>query len=243
MRPPTCGVGQKNRLRLESIGTLHRVYFDDVLVLSARDATHSEGTAGVITNRASADFDNVIVTPSPFTTIDTHFITQTNGDSWTATSGQWLIDGFGLHQSSLAGYARTTTGATTDDQIFQARIRPTGFAGPDNWVGLMARYLDTNNYLYVSLRERGVISLWRRQSGALTQLAQVRYPFGLDAWYTMRVEVVGGRTRVYMNNLLLLSSNSDPGPDVPNVSWSKGQVGLITYKATADFDEILVYQP
>ena len=119
------------------------MYFDDVLVLRARDTTHREGIAGVITNRASADFDNVIVTPSPFTTIDTHFFTESNVDSWTATSGQWLMDGFGLHQSSLVDYARTTTGATTDDQIFQARIRPTGFAGPDNWVGLMARYLDT----------------------------------------------------------------------------------------------------
>jgi hypothetical protein len=32
----------------------------------------------------------------------------------------------------------------------------------------------------------------------------------------------------------------DPGPTVPDVSWSNGQVGLITYRATADF---LAYQP
>jgi hypothetical protein len=30
---------------------------------------------------------------------------------------------------------------------------------------------------------------------------------------------------------------------VPSVSWSKGQVGLITYKATAHFDDFLAYQP
>ena len=159
------------------------------------------------------------------------------------TASAWSRSSSALQKSSLVGYARNITGATTDDQIFQASIRPTGFAGPDNWVGLMARYRDDQNYLYVSLRARGVLSLWRRQTGALTQLAQIRYPFGLDTWYTMRLEVVGERTRVYMNDVLLLSSNADPGPDVPNVSWSKGQVGLITYGATADFTDILVYQP
>ena len=61
--------------------------------------------------------------------------------------------------------------------------------------------------------------------------------------YTVRVEVVGGLTRVFVNEQLQLSSSADPGPTVPNVSWSKGQVGLITYKATADFEDILAYQP
>jgi pectate lyase len=107
----------------------------------------------------------------------------------------------------------------------------------------MARYLDERNHLYVSLRARGVISLWRRTNGAITQLATRSMTVTPGTWYTVRVEVVGGLTRVFVNEQLQLSSNADPGPTVPNVSWSKGQVGLITYKATADFDDFLAYQP
>lgn len=241
--PASFSTGQTYRLRLESIGTLHRVYLDDVSVLTARDATLREGVPGVITNRSSADFDSVIVTSSPLTTITKEpFEGYYTRESWTEHSGTWTpINGY--QQSSLTGYARAFTGALADDQIVRARIRPTGFAGPDNWVGLMARYLDERNHLYVSLRARGVISLWRRTNGAITQLATRSMAVTPGAWYTVRVEVVGGHTRVFVNEQLQLSSSADPGPTVPNVSWSKGQVGLITYKATADFEDILAYQP
>jgi len=57
------------------------------------------------------------------------------------------------------------------------------------------------------------------------------------------VEVVNGLTRVFVDNQLQLSSSADPGPAIPGYSDSKGQVGLITYKATADFDDVVAYQP
>jgi hypothetical protein len=242
--PVSFRIGQKYRLRLESIGTLHRVYLDDVPVITMRDATLREGVPGVMTNRARADYDNVIVTPTPLTTITKHIEDYYNRESWTELSGTWQYgSSSGFHQSSLTEYGRAFTGALADDQIVQARIRPTGFVGPDNWVGLMARYLDQRNHLYVSLRARGVISLWRRTNGAITQLATRSMTVTPGTWYTVRVEVVGGLTRVYVNEQLQLASSADPGPTVPNVSWSKGQVGLITYKATADFEDILAYQP
>ena len=46
--------GQKYRLRLESIGTLHRVYLDDVAVLTARDATLREGVVKLTPTPARA---------------------------------------------------------------------------------------------------------------------------------------------------------------------------------------------
>jgi hypothetical protein len=242
--PASFSTGHKYRLRLESIGTLHRVYLDDAAVLTARDATLREGVPGVITNRASADYDNVIVTPTPLTTITKHIEDYYNRESWTELSGTWEYGSTsGFRQTSLTGYGRAFTGALADDQIVQARIRPTAFANPDTWVGLMARYLDDRNHLYVSLRGRGVVSLWRRTNGVITQLATRSMPVTPGTWYTVRLEVVGGLTRVYVNEQLQLSSSADPGPTVPNVSWSKGQVGLITNMATADFEDIVAYQP
>jgi hypothetical protein len=242
--PASFSTGQTYRLRLESIGTLHRVYLDDVSVLTARDATLREGVPGVITNRASADFDSVVVTSSPLTTINKQpFEDYYTRESWTEHSGTWSPTSVGYRQSSLTDYGRAFTGALADDQVVQARIRPTAFASPDNWVGLMARYLDERNYLYVSLRARGVISLWRRTNGANTHLATRSMAVTPGTLYDVRLEVVGGLTRVFVNEQLQLSSSADTGPTVPNVSWSKGQVGIITYRATADFEDILAYQP
>ena len=56
------------RLRLESVGTLHRVYVDGNLVLEAWDDALSHGRAALLSYRAAADYDNVIVSP---------FLTQT----------------------------------------------------------------------------------------------------------------------------------------------------------------------
>jgi hypothetical protein len=241
----TFATGQKYRLRLESIGSAHRVYLDDIPVLTARDSTLREGVPGVMMYRAAADYDNVMITSSPFTTIDKHFFGDFSNyfEVWTETSGAWRYDSAGYHQTSLTGYGRAVTGARTDDQIVRARIRPNSFAGPDNWVGLMARYHDDRNHLFVTLRARGVVSLWRRTNGVITQLASRSMTVTPGAWYAVRVEVVSGRTRVFVNEQLQLATNADPGPTVPDLSESKGQVGLITYQATADFDDFLAYQP
>jgi hypothetical protein len=245
--PVTFTVGRKYRLRLESLGSTHRVYVDDTHWVRVVDDTIAEGNVGVMMNNAAADYDNVIVTPSPFLTIYKHNFnrdlpTATISD-WTFSRGQWEISASALHQSNIDDYGRGVVGARTEDQVVQARIKPLSFAGPDNWVGLMARYQDDRNHLYVSLRSRGVISLWRRTNGAITQLATATMPVTTGTWYRVRMEVVKGLTRVFVDNQLMLSTNADPGPTNPEVLESKGQVGLITYKAKADFDDFVSYQP
>jgi hypothetical protein len=239
-RATTVTVGKKYRLRLESMGSSHRVYLNDNWMLTARDDALTEGTAGVIMYRASADFDNVTVSPTPFTTIYADNFTNPNFANW---SGTWPASGGVLHQTSNAGYARLFTGAISDDQVVRARIRPLTFAQPDNWVGLMARYLDDRNHLYVSLRGRGVISLWRRTNNVITNLGVAALTVTPGTWYDVRVEVVSGLTRVFVNDQLLISTNADPGPVNPGVEWQMGRVGLVTYRATADFDNFLAYQP
>jgi hypothetical protein len=238
-------INRKYRLRLESVGTTHRVYRDDSLVLRVNDAALEAGAAGIIMNRASADYDNVIVTPSPFTTIYTRNFSSVRAGNWYSWEGRWeSVDGV-FRQSYDGGYARTYVGADTDDQIVKVRVRPTRFVEPDNWVGVLLRDQgDGRNHAYVSLRGRGVISLWRRTNGAIEQLATREIPVSTGTWYDLRVEVVGGLTRVFVNNQLQLSTNADLGPTLSEVRpIAIGQVGLVTYKATADFDDFRAYQP
>jgi hypothetical protein len=136
-------------------------------------------------------------------------------------------------------------GADTDDQLVQVRVRPTSFTEPDNWVGVLLRSKpDGRNHAYVSLRGRGVISLWRRTNGAIEQLATRSAPLSVGTWYDLRVEIVAGLTRVFVNNELMLQTNADLGPTPDDARpGTLGQVGLMTYKATADFDEFHAYQP
>jgi hypothetical protein len=235
----TVRPGDRYRLRLESIGSTHRVFLDERLLLTARDASLKEGTAGVLMYRASVDYDNVVVTPSPLTTIyQTDFWTgpldlwKLTGDS---TAG-WQIYDDVLHQRYTGGYARASIGTPTEDQVVRAFIKPVIFDGPDYWAGLMARYVDDRNLLYVTLRSRGVISLWRRSNGAIEQLASKYMTVSRDTWYDVRLEVINNQTRVYVGGQLMLSSNASPGAP-------QGKVGVIMYKTWADYGDFQAYQP
>lgn len=241
--PANLGVGVKVRLRLESMGVTHRVFINDRLVLTARDPSLKGGTLGLMTNRAAADFDNVIAGPAPFTTIYADDFAAPAMEAWTPSEGTWQRAGGVLTGSSATGYARLIVGARTDDQIVQVRVRPISFVEPANWVGLLLRYEDTRNHAYVSLQGRGTISLWKRTNGAIQQLATRSVAVTPGTWYTLRAETVSGETRVYVNDVLQLTALGELGPVNPDVTIPKGSVGLITQKATAEFDDFLAYQP
>ena len=241
--PATLTVGTKVRLRLESIGGWHRVYLNDQQVLKARDITLKQGSVGILTNRAAADFDNIIASPAPFATIYADDFTAATTYNWTASEGSWTRTEGRVRQSSLTGYARLTVGARTDDQVVQVRVRPMAFTEPGNWVGLLLRYQDDRNHTYLSLQGRGNVSLWRRTNGAIQQLGTRNLPVATATWYTLRVETVAGETRVFVNDALQFTTNADLGPSNPDVAVPKGRVGIITQKSTADFDDFLAYQP
>jgi hypothetical protein len=236
-------VDQRYWLRLESIGTVHRVYLDDRLLLEARDATFASGAPGIRTMRAEADFDNVTVSPAPFTTIYSDDFEGTALGNWNAWSGAWEPVGGVLRQSSTHRFSRIATGTLTADQIVRARIRPTSFVSENNWVGLFARAAGDSSYLYVSLHQRGVIALWRRTNNVSQQLTTRRLPVSVGTWYDVRIEVIDNVTRVFVDDQLVLMSDADPGPTFQPPYDGKGQVGLITYMATAEFDDFVAHQP
>ena len=67
--PLQVAINTDYRLRLEAAGDRLRVFVNGVKVLEAHDAALSHGRAALITYMAKADYDNVVVTPSPSTTI------------------------------------------------------------------------------------------------------------------------------------------------------------------------------
>jgi hypothetical protein len=232
------------RLRLESIGRHHRVYADGVLLLDAFDSTFASGRAGLLTYRAAADFDNVIVSPSPLTTVYHAPAGRSFDDrTWTVTGpGAWgdLWTGTELvtTQTSVAGDARALIGVPTDDQEVQLMVRPTAFASGgtgDKWFGAIARYQDDTNYYYLSVRSGGTVSLRKLVDGAIGVLATANMPLNLNDWYTLRLEAVGSRLRGYVNGTLVLEAMDTALPS--------GKSGMVTYRAAAQFKELRTIQP
>ena len=239
------GVTLRNyRLRLESVGVWHRVFVDDRLVLQARDGNLRQGRLGLMTSRASADFDNLVITPNGLSTI--YSSAFTSGEAlgpWVNTgAGSWAQGSSGVYQqNSVAGDARAIIGAASaDDQVISVRARATAFAVPsgtqERWFGAMLRYVDDRNYVFVSLRSSNRVSLRQVVDGNVSILREAALTVTPGTWYSLRAEALPGTTRVYVNgNLMFQAAAVQPLP--------RGQVGLVTFKAAAEYDNFLAYQP
>jgi hypothetical protein len=120
---------QNYRVRLESVGSRHRVYVDGVLKLDAFDSTLTRGQAALLTYRTAADFDNVLVTPNARTLIYDNDLDGAHCSVFTLETGlqesgtpAWdcenYLGGY-LRQASAAGIARAALGPVTGEQIVE----------------------------------------------------------------------------------------------------------------------------
>ena len=233
------------RLRLESIGKHHRVYADGVMLLDAIDGSFASGRAGLLTYRASADFDNVVVSPAPVTTMFKTGLNEGWGEHlWSLSGpgvwgGTWTGTESVFTQTSVAGDARAVIGVPNDDQQVEFKIRATAFASGggtgDRWFGAIARYTNDTNYYYVSMRSGGTISLRKVVNGAITVLATANMPVALNEWYTLRLEAVGSRLRTYVNGTLAL--------EAADSALANGRTGVVTYRTAAQFQLFRAVQP
>lgn len=235
------------RLRLESVGARQRVYVDGALVLEAIDHELSQGHAALLTSRAAADFDNVIVSPADIATLwerGAERVCDRNCSlvEWQTADGDWSWqqEGGNEHftQASLTTTARAPAGSLTRnlDQVVETRARVRTFGnGSDPWFGVMARYQDINNYVYLSLRRSNTLTLRKLVNGQIVELGAAAVPTTVGAWYRLRLDAVGGRLRAFVNGRQVLEAvDSQPTP---------GQVGVLTNRTHADFDDFLAVRP
>lgn len=236
------GTGRYHRVRLESVGTLHRLLVDGQLILDADASGPTHGRAALVTDHAQAEFDNVVVSP---TLVSTMFATDFEKcpGPWTRSElGFWnlTVDSTTVYsQSSIAGEAFASIGVPTDDQVVRARARLDTFATPngtpERWFGLMARHVDDRNYYLLALTNANTVSLRRVVNGNVSTLASATFPVLPGSWYQLRLDAVGGALRAYVNGTLLIEATDDALPE--------GNSGLAMYKAAADFDDFSAYQP
>lgn len=231
------------RVRLEAIGTLHRVYIDGALLLDVDSSGPTRGRAALFSYRARGDFDNVVVSPSPLTTIySTGFENSTAGPWKHSGRGFWNLwesASTVYYQSSIADFARATIGVATDDLSVRLRARLDTFASPngtqERWFGVMTRYVDDGNHYYLALRNNNTVVLRKVVNGVVSTLASAAFTVAPMSWHTLRLDAVDNQLRAYANGRLVLQATDS--------SHARGTSGPVTFKTAADFDDFVVYQP
>ena len=97
-----------------------------------------------------------------------------NASDFSFSGGQFAVATRGtddvLAQSASSGLAVAvmTDGDWTDQQRVEADITPT--FGTGSWVGLVARYVDADNYYYMRIRDNQTLGIYKRVNGVDTLL-------------------------------------------------------------------------
>lgn len=239
--PLTVTLNRTHRLRLEAVGDHVRVLVNERPVIAVRDDDISGGQPGVMMYRTRADYDNVLVNANPGAPA---FVHDFNVQRYTMqTTDYWRLVYWGVYlQDDLTAGAHLLTPAYGDngtygDQIVQADLRPTQFSGADRWIGLAARHVDVNNYVYVTLRSSNTLQIKKLVNGGIRTLASVPFPVATNTTYRVRLETVGSRIRAYVNGELRLEAS-----DAPTTPGAK-RAGVVMYKTAAEVDNFSLFQP
>jgi hypothetical protein len=233
---PTVQLGKNYRVSFEVVGN-HLRFYDGERVVDAFDPEDSlpHGRAGLRTYGATADFDNVIITPMPLLELgggprisDISFFDIVDG-SWT-TGGI-----FNVEQTSTSGDARILHGPATGDQVLKVTARLSGTGTGSHWIGAMVRYTDPSNYYYVTLRSSNELSLRKLVNGVITELARVPFTVQSGTPYRLRIEAINTKLVVYVNDQVRLQATDSSHP--------RGRSGLVTYRAAASYSAYEAFQP
>ena len=239
--------GRSFRVRLESVGDQHAVFFEGEPMLTAKDSALTHGHPGVAGYRTRFDVDNVLVTGGTryLMLMDTMeaFFQSGAMQRGTGTWQQITIDDeqdsfhFYFRQTATSGDARIFSRTRIPDQVVSARMRPLSYgASQDPWIGVAARVVDQNNYLYMTLRRSNQLSLRKLVNGNIQVLATVPVTFVTGQWYDLRLEVISKLIRGYVNGDLKFELTDLSLP-------SSGRSGVLMYKTSADLWSYIFYQP
>ncbi|MEU4559378.1 right-handed parallel beta-helix repeat-containing protein [Actinoplanes sp. NPDC023936] len=157
-----------------------------------------------------------------------------NATGWTASGGSWAIatDGDRVYrQSGTSSDARSLAGnAAWTNYSAQAVVKPTAFNGTNRFVALLARAQNNTSYYYLALRSNNTVELKKLVGGSSTTLDTASVGVSVGTAYTLRLDVSGTSLRGYVNGAALV--------DATDSQFSSGRIGVATFNASADFDDV-----
>ena len=153
---------------------------------------------------------------------------------FTFIGGQFALARRGTNDVLTQGYANGLAVALVDDtdwndfQRIDAEI--TTLPSGNSWVGVVAKYVDADNYYFAAVRSN-FYELYKRVNGVNTLLAE-------GAWSGAIPKRVG--ISVDHNHVIVVWIDGSYNGGVTDKSLSHGRAGLATSFARADFDDVHV---
>jgi hypothetical protein len=238
-------LGRTYRFRLEAIGERIQAFVNGELVAEVIDGTHAGGKAGLTMWRSVTEYDNVVVTSSPQVTLfedsfDSAFLEEqrpwasTPADAWSYVR---LSDTNRVYRQSMTTRsAHAINGGPTGDQMVAAKVQPRAFnASGRGSVGLILRYIDYRNFYYARLTDANTVILGMQLNGSHRTIDQAPLTVNPNTIYNVRAEAIGSSLRVYVNERLVAEGQDG--------SFPSGRYGLLTFEASADFNDFKVIRP
>jgi hypothetical protein len=150
------------------------------------------------------------------------------GTNFDFANGRYLLNNSGTYGKALAGDTFWSDGTLEADVLISAggdaglmfRTTNPDYAGPDHAFGY-----------YAGLNASGSVVLGR-MSNAWTHLTSVPVAVALNTWHRLKVTMQGSSIKVFVNDLVQ-----------PKITWTdstfrRGQIGVRSYNANAQFDNI-----
>ena len=206
------------------------------------DATYTF-TLKVTDTEGLYDEDSVTVTvqavasTDPAATLDVLHVDFDDGDvtAWTVYDGSWSVTegAYGVN----GGGERKAVAAEVDlaDFVLKAEVRVKSTSGD---AGVAFRVNDpgtgTDNYrgYYVGVASNSSLVFGKADAGRWQELDRVDLAFTLGRWYRLKVVASGTSIRVYVDEVLKI--------DATDASYDRGAIGLRTWRAEADWDNVTV---
>ena len=171
-------------------------------------------------------------------------------NGWTpTTASQWVVvtDGTRVYQrnSTATNWNDSRAGSTSwTNQSVAARVKIVQFAGSSTsyMATVYARHNggspSAGSAYYGALRSDGRLVLRKRRNGSNSNLVTVSAGIAAGTWYTLRLDVTtsgsSANLKLFLNGVLRAEHT-----DTSNV-LTTGQMGVGSYGARAEFDDIVV---
>jgi pectate lyase len=159
-----------------------------------------------------------------------------NSAGWTASGGSWSVvtDGDRAYrQTGTSSDARARAGDPAwRDYTVSADVRPNAFNGTNRFVAVLARAQSNTSYYYVALRSNNTVELKKLVGGSSTTLAAAPLTVAVGTQYRVSLEVRGTALTASVNGTRMVSASDS--------QFAAGQIGVATFNASADFDNVTV---
>ena len=190
------------------------------------------GLAAVLTLAASL----LVTVGAHAATIFTDDFSDGNATGWTASGGTWSVASGAYRQSGTSSDARARAGsAAWTDYTVSADVTPLAFNGADRFVAVLARAQSNTSYYYLALRSSNRVELKRLVGGSATTLASTSFAVAVGTRYRVSLQARGPALTGSVNGTPLVSASDG--------QFAAGQIGLATFNASAEFDNVLVENP